>query len=142
VLDLFSGTGSFGIEALSRGAESAVFIDKNPECIEIIKDNLNHTKLSGKANVFKGEVLNVLSGGLNRSHKFDIVFMDPPYSKNIVVETMDFISKNDIIKNDGLVIAEHSTNDIVSERFGNLLRIDYRTYGKTMISFYRKDLTV
>jgi 16S rRNA (guanine(966)-N(2))-methyltransferase RsmD len=140
VLDLFSGTGSFGIEALSRGADLAVFIDKSPECAAIIKDNLNHTKLSEKASVYKGEVIDVLSRSIAGSRKFDIVFMDPPYSKNIVVETMDFISKNDIINDNGLVIAEYSANDTVSERFGNFLRIDSRKYGKTIISFYRKDL--
>lgn len=136
VLDLFSGTGSLGIEALSRGAEHAVFVEKRADCIRIIKENLTHTKLTGKSEVIPGDVFKAalqLSGSMR---KFDIVFLDPPYYKNFVDKTLKLLEKSDIINDNGMIIAESHIGDVVSERIDKLELIREKRYGDTILSFY------
>lgn len=138
VLDMFAGTGSLGIEALSRGAASAVFFDRSPQCCKIIKENLEHTKLTEKASVFNMD----FTAGINKMYhdgrKFDIIIMDPPYNKNFIQEALNLIAKNDIIVDDGIIIAEHSVLDKLPESCGRLKAIDTRKYGDTMITIYKE----
>lgn len=136
VLDLYAGTGNLGIEALSRGANSAVFVDKSSECISIIQENLKHTKLIDKANLISGDANNTLNKLSQKNMAFDIIFLDPPYSKNFIKEILEIIEKNDIIKNDGIIIAEHDINDSVEEEIGKLKLVRSKKYGDTVLSFY------
>ena len=82
VLDVYAGTGSIGIEALSRGAEFAVFVDKSNECSRIIRENLVSTKLIDKASVITGDIFITLNKISKNNKKFDIIFLDPPYKKS------------------------------------------------------------
>ena len=106
-LDLFSGSGAIGIEALSRGAEYAVFVENNKNAVKCIKDNLMFTKLSDKARVIENSVLSAINI-LNGNRVFDVVFMDPPYNKNIEKETLEKLIKSNIIDNKSLIISEAS----------------------------------
>ena len=137
VLDMFAGTGSLGIEALSRGAAAAVFFDKSPQCCRIIKENLQHTKLTEKAAVYNIDYAAGISKMYNDGQKFDIIIMDPPYNKNFIQEALILLTKNDIIVDDGIIIAEHSVSDRLAESCGNLKMIDTRKYGDTMITIYK-----
>ncbi len=137
VLDLFAGTGNLGIEALSRGSRSAVFIDKSHECSQIIKENLTHTKLVEKAEVLVADVCSGLNKLSQRGNKFDIIFLDPPYSKGLVDETLKCIVGVDVIKPDTIIIAEHDIEDVVPESVGTLKNFRQQKYGDTMVSFYR-----
>jgi 16S rRNA (guanine(966)-N(2))-methyltransferase RsmD len=141
VLDLFAGTGSLGIEALSRGADSAVFVDKSQECYGIIKDNLVHTKLSEKAEVFTGDSVLMLDKFLGR--KFDIIFLDPPYSKGLIDEALINILKNELIHNDSVIVAERDAKDVIPNEMGifkvgtlKLKKVRDQKYGDTILSFY------
>jgi 16S rRNA (guanine966-N2)-methyltransferase len=136
VLDLYAGTGNLGIEALSRGAKSAVFIDKSRECYHIIMENLLHTKLSDKAKILTGEVANTIKSHSNDLGKFDIIFLDPPYNKNLIEETLNFIVNSDIIKDDGLIIAESDIDDSIPEEIGKLKLKRNQKYGDTVLSFF------
>jgi len=136
VLDLFAGTGNLGIEALSRGAATAVFIDKNPECVSVIKENLNHTKLSDRAEVYTADINDAIFRLAKRNRKFDIIFMDPPYGKNFIDETLKNILKNDIINRNGIIVAEHDFKDNVPPEIGKLVLYMSRRYGDTVLSFY------
>lgn len=138
VLDLFAGTGSLGIEALSRGAKSAVFVDKSKDCFDIIKDNLNHTKLVDKATVIASEVIGALDRLKSENKKFDIIFLDPPYYKNLIEETLNIIDKNGIISDNGIVIAEKNIADIIPEELGMLKLVRNQKYGDTVLAFYKK----
>lgn len=110
-LDLFSGSGSIGIEALSRGAEKAVFVDNSNESINIIKHNLEFTKLNNKSIIIKSDVYSAINR-LNRDNiKFDIIFMDPPYKEKLIYNTLKTIYENNILKNEGFIIAEQSSKD-------------------------------
>ncbi|HHW49234.1 MAG TPA: 16S rRNA (guanine(966)-N(2))-methyltransferase RsmD [Clostridiaceae bacterium] len=136
VLDLFAGTGNLGIEALSRGAASAVFIDKSPECISVIKENLKHTKLEERATVIPGDVMAVLKKMSNNFKKYDIIFMDPPYNKNLIQDTLKIIEENGIIKNDGIVVVEKSAKDDTALNLEKLKLFRVKRYGDTVLSFF------
>ena len=106
-LDLFRGRGAICIEALSRGAEYAVFVENNKNAVKCIKDNLMFTKLSDKARVIENSVLSAINI-LNGNRVFDVVFMDPPYNKNIEKEILEKLIKSNIIDNKSLIISEAS----------------------------------
>ena len=113
VLDLFAGSGQLGLEALSRGAREAVFVDANTECIEIIRKNAQKAKLYDKCNIYKYDYSEYLSGlkkrrDFDKFKKFDIVFIDPPYklSYRLINDCIKKLIKNHFVSNDGLIICE------------------------------------
>lgn len=109
-LDLFSGSGAIGIEALSRGAKEVVFVENNKEAINCIKDNLIFTKLVNSGIVMSYDVITAISMLEGRNAKFDIVFMDPPYNKEIEKEVLDRLKQSEIIDSDTMIIVEASLN--------------------------------
>lgn len=135
VLDLFSGTGSLAIEALSRGADMAYLVEENRRCCSIIRDNLTHTKLADKGAIKCRKVSAFIKELRNEAEKFDIVIMDPPYLKNFIDETLQLLVKNDIIKQKGIVVVEHHRDDAVSDEFKNLKKVRIENYGETQVSF-------
>lgn len=137
VLDLFAGTGSLGIEALSRGAQVAVFIDTHPHSIAVIKKNLVELGLLNCAKIFKRNPLKGLKFLKKISLNFDFIFLDPPYGKGVVDNTLKIISQSEITIPATLVVAEHSVREVVTPRIGSLLLKDQRKYGKTLISFFQ-----
>jgi 16S rRNA (guanine966-N2)-methyltransferase len=137
VLDIFAGTGSLGIEALSRGAKSAVFIDTDREAISVIRQNLESTRLANKAEIIKGDAFSVLDRLGSAQRKFDIILLDPPYHKNFVNETLKIVQKHGIIKPDGIIAVERDEHDSVNEAFGTLKLVRDQKYGGTVLSFYR-----
>ncbi len=118
-LDLFSGSGAIGIEALSRGASSAVFVDKSLECTKIIKENLEHTKLTQNAIIYTMEIDKAIEKVMSEDRKFDIIFMDPPYDKGLINLTLKKILECGILKQNGYVVIESSQNEIwdITEQF-------------------------
>lgn len=138
VLDVFAGTGSLGIEALSRGAAGAVFFDKSGECCSVIKDNLTHTKLIEKAEIYTID----FSAGIDRLYrdgrKFDIIILDPPYNKNLIQETLKILDKDDIIKDNGIVTVEHDVSDVLPEYTELLERIYTKKYRDTALTIYAR----
>ncbi len=109
-LDLFSGSGAIGIEALSRGAKETVFVENNKEAINCIKENLIFTKLVNSGIVMSYDVMTAISMLEGRNAKFDIVFMDPPYNKEIEKEVLDRLKQSEIIDSDTMIIVEASLN--------------------------------
>lgn len=138
VLDLFAGSGSIGIEFLSRGAKECYFIDNSYESIKIIKENLTSTRLDEKAHVYKNNVANALDVLGNKSIDFDYIFMDPPYRKNLVSSALESINNNNLIKKDGIIIVEHEKEFILDEKIFNFIKSDERNYSDKAISFYKK----
>ncbi|MDD4495300.1 MAG: 16S rRNA (guanine(966)-N(2))-methyltransferase RsmD [Eubacteriales bacterium] len=143
VLDLFAGTGSLGIEALSRGSRSAVFVDKSPDSIAIIRENLRHTGLSDGSTVINSDVYkainNMSKAANNMSHnadKFDIIFLDPPYNAGLVEDVLNEIVAGGIIKTNGLVVVETDISNLPPEESKGLRVIKNRRYGRTLITIY------
>ena len=134
VLDLFAGSGQLGIEALSRGAASATFVDMSKDSLSAVKYNLEHTKLGDNAKVVQTDALSFLK--LTKD-KFDIVFLDPPYASSLVVDSMKLLS--DVVAAGGCAICETPVNSELPESFGELkFHRSYR-YGKIKITVYRKE---
>jgi len=134
-LDLFSGSGSIGIEALSRGAKKAVFVDSARKALDTIEHNLNHTKLADKAEIIRTEVLAAIKMLGSKNAKFDIIFMDPPYMSGLYKPTLMAILAADILNKDGYIIAEHpgKVELPVAEGFKLVRTKDYKT---TVMSFW------
>lgn len=137
VLDLFSGSGALGIEALSRGAKKAVFCDKSNYSYSIIKKNLTKTKLTEKAIVYNKHFEDCLEG---LKEKFDIVFLDPPYDTDFGVRAISKIIKKDLIKDNTLIIMETDNEDKIINEVVNLevQVIDVRKYGKAKLVFLKR----
>ncbi len=104
-LDLFGGSGAIGIEALSRGAKKAVFVEQNRKAMNCIRENLIFTKLTGRAELLEMDVLNALKR-LEGKYQFDYIFMDPPYRKMLENQVLKYLSASDILSEDTIVIVE------------------------------------
>lgn len=138
ILDLFSGSGGIGIEFLSRGARVCYFIDEDDTSVKVINDNLDKTKLKDKSVVQKNKVSKALNTISIRDGKFDYIFLDPPYNKDLVIGTLERVVDRDLLKMDGMVIVEHETRLELPDEISDLVKSDYRKYGDTSISFYGK----
>ena len=138
VLDLFAGTGQLGIEALSRGASSAVFVDEQEASCRLVKENLMRTKLSAEAKVIRSDYVSFLK---SCTDKFDIVFLDPPYAEVFLENSLKKISEIDILSDRGIIICERPAEKQLDFEIPGLTRgKDYR-YGKTWVTIFRKART-
>jgi len=138
VLDLFAGSGAIGIEALSRGARSAIFVDVSQKCVDLVKRNLEKARLREAATVIKGDALVVTKKLVGQ--KFDMIFMDPPYFEDFapfVTKTLKEICDADILEEDGYIILEMSREMVAPETFG-LDAFDEREYSGTRLVFMRR----
>ena len=106
-LDLFSGSGAIGIEALSRGAAHAVFVEQNKRAMNCIRENLKFTKLFERAELFETDAINALSR-LEGKYKFDYIFMDPPYNQLLEKKVLEYLSSSNLLAEDGVIIVEAS----------------------------------
>ena len=135
VLDLFGGTGQLGIEALSRGAKSAVFVDQREDACKLIKENLRRTKLEQDAKVVRMDYLDYLK---RCKDKFDIIFLDPPYAEVFLENALKCITEIDILQSGGIIVTERPLGkDLSFELDGYTRSKDYK-YGNTLLTLYRK----
>ena len=137
VLDLFAGTGSLGIEALSRGASEAIFIDNSYHAIKLIKKNLERCRYEALGSIVKKD----LGRGLPRqsafvNKRFELVFMDPPYGKAFIPPLLKELSEMKLLSDSSMVVTESSKFDILPAEFGALQLVKDRTYGETKINIY------
>ncbi len=136
VLDLFAGTGALGIEALSRGAQRAVFIEGNTQSCTVLRRNIEACRLSGDAELVSKEVQAGLKALEERGDSFDLIFLDPPYGKGLAYRTLESLSRSRILSVNALIVAEHSPDEDLAS-VPSLERIDWRKYGRTEVSFFR-----
>lgn len=135
-LDLFAGTGSVGIEALSRGASLAVFVELDRKIVQALRDNLVIAGFSDRAEVFCLDVIKALKVIDRAGGKFDIIFIGAPYGTPLLDGALKALSGTGIVEGDGLVVAEHSVRDNVSTAYGKLAKFRDCRYGDTVLSFY------
>lgn len=138
VLDLYSGTGSLGIESLSRGAGHCVFIDKNRKAARIIKNNIQKCRLDSSSHVICMDVVKAIDLTEVRESKFACIIMDPPYDKNLLARTIEKINENDIIEKKGVLVVEHSERESPPDEIAGFILWDRRSYGAVNFSFYRQ----
>ncbi len=135
VLDLFAGTGALGIEALSRGAASAVFIDSDQEATQIIKTNLKLGNLKNRAKCIKWDATKNLDCLATISPAFDLILMDPPYNRNHVNPALTVLHRSGSIQNGALVMVEHAMREPILEDKIPFVLTDQRRYRKSLVSF-------
>lgn len=135
VLDLFAGTGALGIEALSRGARFAVFVDIYQGAVTAISKNLRSCSLASRAKIFRRDALKNLN--CLEPFAFDLVFMDPPYGSGAVERALWNLEKRGCLKSGALIVAEHSVEEPFGINIENFQLSDRRRYGKTLVSFFK-----
>lgn len=144
-LELFAGSGAVGMEALSNGAKEVIFVEKYNHCRKIIMDNLENLGLLSKPKGLS-ESISILSIDAFKAieilykngKKFDIVFLDPPYYKDLAKKALQKLSAYDILTPHGLIVAEHSKKDILGNTIGDLTCFKQKRYGDKILSFFEK----
>lgn len=146
VLDLFAGTGSIGIEALSRGAAYCAFVDSNHECTRTIELNLEKAHLAEQADVVTHDAYRICSYRPLLLESFDLIYLDPPYADTAdispgsrVVKLMRGISRNRLLASGGLVVLETDSRSTVPKHLPGLVADGNRSYGDTTLSFFVSD---
>jgi 16S rRNA (guanine(966)-N(2))-methyltransferase RsmD len=138
VLDLFCGTGALSLETLSRGAERAVLVDRSSQAAKIVAANAEICGLSDRIRFLRGGVPDILPR-LAPHGPFDLIFLDPPYSRDLVPPTLTGVTTNRLLKNHGIVLVEASCKDAIPETIAGLTCIDRRHYGTTFIALLSPD---
>jgi 16S rRNA (guanine966-N2)-methyltransferase len=136
-LDLFAGSGANGLEALSRGARMAIFVEAHEPACRLIETNLRRCGLHEQGLVWCGHVLEALPALHMRGHSFEAIFLDPPYRTSLVEEALQQLGDGRLLTAYGQVIAEHFFKRVLLERYGQLRRVRVARFGDVALSFYR-----
>ena len=136
VLDLFGGTGQLGIEALSRGAKRAVFVDQQQKACELIRENLRRTKFDKVGTVVRGDYLEYLR---RTKERFDIILLDPPYAEIFLENALNYIAEIDILQDNGIIVTERPVEKTLDIQLPGFSRSRDYKYGKTLITLYRRE---
>ena len=137
ILDLFGGTGQLGIEALSRGADSCVFVDEREDACRVIRENLKRTGFENCAKVLRSDYLRFLK---QNKQKFDIILLDPPYAEVFLENSLNLITEIDILQSGGIIALERPLGKELTLAFDGYTRSKDYKYGNTLITLYRKDI--
>ncbi len=141
VLDLFAGTGAYGIEALSRGASSVVFVDRERKALEILAHNLLRCFPDAQARAFQLDLaqkssLARLQARLSAKVSFDLIFLDPPYQKELAERLLKMVEDSELMTANATVLVEENRNQLLPEKLHRLKLLDSRRYGETGIWLY------
>jgi 16S rRNA (guanine966-N2)-methyltransferase len=136
-LDIFAGTGNLGIEALSRGASYAVFVDIHKDSVALIKNNLRVCGVDERARIINAEAVAGLGFLEKGEAPFQLVFIDPPYRKSHAERTLEYLAASSLIGEDSLVVVEISSDEVLPSEFGSLKEFDRRVYGDTVIVLFQ-----
>lgn len=134
VLDLFSGSGSLGIEAISNGASKCYFVDSNKIAINTINKNIKSFNIEDKSILIKDDYMNALNSLKNI--KFDIVFLDPPYKDDYIDLSINYLLDNNMLNNDALIICEYDRD--INKEYNNLKEEKTKKYGDKFVTIFKK----
>ena len=136
VLDLFAGSGQLGIEALSRGASEATFVDAGKEAVSVLRSNLKKTGFTGKSEVVQTDYMSFLD---HCRKKYRLIFLDPPYAEKFLENAIKRISEIDILAEGGIIVAERPAEKALDQNFKGLVRSKDYQYGRTIITLFRRE---
>jgi len=141
VLDLFAGTGALGLEALSRGGRSAVFIDNSRQAIKLIRKNLDCCGFSDRSTILCRDLLKTASflKKVAPEHGFGLIFIDPPYRQGIAAKILKLIGRFNVLAKDGQLVVEEDSGIELPQQTESLKMTDRRVYGDTAVCFYRNE---
>jgi 16S rRNA (guanine966-N2)-methyltransferase len=137
VLDLFAGTGAFGIEAVSRGAVAVVFVEIDRKALQVLNGNLHACGLAAQGEVIRWDAARDLNCLKGRERKFQLVFMDPPYGRELVLPALSNLDAARCLDDGARLVVEHGAGDLPADPVAPYQLQDQRRYGKTLVSFLR-----
>jgi 16S rRNA (guanine966-N2)-methyltransferase len=136
-LDLFCGTGSVGLEALSRGARSCTFVDHSPDACAIVRRNLDLLDFLARGDVFQSDAMQAADTLFRLGRRYDLVFLGPPYCKDLVPRALDALGDARLLAFDPVVVVEIHATETLEDSYGLLAAVDRRRYGDNQLWFYR-----
>ncbi|MDM5189637.1 16S rRNA (guanine(966)-N(2))-methyltransferase RsmD [Bacillus sp. DX4.1] len=138
-LDLFGGSGGLGIEALSRGIDKAIFVDRDNKAIKVIHQNLESCKVQEQAEVYRNDAERAVKALIKRELSFDLILLDPPYKDQKIISLISVMEQHGLLNDDGLIMAEHEDGVILPDTIGGLVKVRAENYGITAISIYKHE---
>ena len=139
VLDLFAGAGSVGLEALSRGAAHATFVERDPRAVEALHQNIRTLGVESRAVLARGDVARQLGRLATDGRRFAIVFLDPPYTLDLGEQTLVALGASELVAPDGVVVAQHFTKRPPAAEYRALRAFRTRRFGETTLTFFRAE---
>ncbi|QVY63169.1 16S rRNA (guanine(966)-N(2))-methyltransferase RsmD [Cytobacillus gottheilii] len=137
-LDLFAGSGALGIEAISRGVDKVIFVDRERMAIQTIHDNLSSSGFTEQSEVYRNDAERALKAIIKRELVFDYIFLDPPYKKQQLVKLIELIDREALLAEDGTIICEHGSDVHLPEQIGSFVQYKHENYGMISISIYKR----
>ncbi|PLS06586.1 16S rRNA (guanine(966)-N(2))-methyltransferase RsmD [Neobacillus cucumis] len=135
-LDLFAGSGGLGIEGLSRGLEKVIFVDRESKAIHVIQENLKACKFEEKTEVYRNDADRAVKALIKRGITFDYIFLDPPYKKQQLVSLMEKMDQQELVKENGIIVCEHSFDVELPQTVGRFNQIKHEKYGIIAVTIY------
>lgn len=135
-LDLFAGTGGLGIEVLSRGADKAIFVDREKVSIDVIRQNVNAANLADRSEIYRNDADRAVKAMAKRGDQFRYIFLDPPYKMTNMDEMLQSIASHNLIEQDAIIVVEHDSSHVYPEQFGGFVQRKYAKYGETAVTIY------
>ncbi|MBU3180402.1 16S rRNA (guanine(966)-N(2))-methyltransferase RsmD [Clostridium psychrophilum] len=136
VVDMFSGTGSLGLEAASRGASMCYLIDMGDTTFEMLQKNVDNLKFNKKCKCLKGDTYKYMEQFANEGIVFDIIFIDPPYAKDMIPPAIEIIASNNLLSKDGIIVCKIDSSEEIYKGNSIIHLSDSRKYGNTTVLFY------
>lgn len=138
-IDVFAGTGAVGLEALSRGSKEVFFVEKDPNAYKLILQNLESLGIKDKINVIKKDALEGLKILNKKGIIFDIIFMDPPYYKNLILPCLEFIKNSALATPETIIVLQHAYNENFINELAGFKLLKQKKYGDTLLTFMAKE---
>ncbi|MDW8801068.1 16S rRNA (guanine(966)-N(2))-methyltransferase RsmD [Clostridium sp. A1-XYC3] len=136
-LDVFAGTGSLGLEAASRGAKECYLIDKSPQTYPFLAKNIENLKFGHICKSLNMDSYKALEDLARKGLVFDIIFLDPPYLKNMIPPAVEIIEREELLDKEGIIVTKIDSEEELYEGTDNIILFDYRKYGNTTVCFYK-----
>ncbi|MBK3495445.1 16S rRNA (guanine(966)-N(2))-methyltransferase RsmD [Viridibacillus sp. YIM B01967] len=137
VLDLFAGSGGLGIEAISRGMDRGIFVEKDGRAFQNLKDNIVKCRYEDQTELFRNDAVRAMKALVKKGEQVDLIFLDPPYKKRAYYDLVEEIVTNNVISSSGTIVCEHDRDTDLPASFRHFERIREESYGGIIISLYR-----
>jgi len=135
-LDLFAGSGGLGIEALSRGLDKMIFVDRDGKAIQTIRDNIHSCGFDDQVEIYRNDAERAIKALTKRDLLLDYIFLDPPYKKQQLHKLLEFFDEQNILDKEGVIVCEHGSEILLPEVVGKFVKTKYEKYGIIAVSIY------
>jgi len=137
-LDLYGGSGNLGIEALSRGIDRTIFVDRETTAIQTLKGNVKDLGLEEQVEIYRNDAFKALKALTKREIAFDLIFLDPPYKGQKINDILQFVHEHQLLSLGGIIMAECLKEDLLLEEVGDIRQVRREIYGITAITIYER----